>query len=322
MAKIYDIEIYLPPKKITNEELSILFPKWKPEKIYQKTGISLRAKSSKDQTAGDLAIEAAKKLFNKNSFNKDNIDLLIFIYQTPNQCLPSTSCEIHHALNLKSNCGTFDINQGCSGYIYGLYLASNIIDNGGAENVLVLTGDTYTKLISKNDASVAPIFGDGAAATLIGKDKPNISENSIGKFLFGTDGSKSDLLKCDFANLRKPKKNWKTLEMNGPGIMSFTLDKIPKLVNNYFETNSLTRSDFDYIIFHQANKFILEKLYKKLNLEDKGVICLEKYGNTVSSSIPIAIKDLNLFEAEKKLNILLVGFGVGLSWGITKVILN
>ena len=116
MAKIYDIEIYIPPKKLLMRNCQFYFQNGNLKK-FMKTGISLRSKSSKDQTAGDLAIEAAKKLFNKNSFNKDNIDLLIFISQTPNQCLPSTNCEIHHALNLKSNCGTFDINR-----MYRLYL--------------------------------------------------------------------------------------------------------------------------------------------------------------------------------------------------------
>lgn len=319
MTRIIDIEFHVPDEKITNFEISKRFPKWTPEKIFDKTGISKRGKSAPEETAADLAIIAAQRLLKRMSIDKNLINMLIFITQTPNQVLPSTSCEIHHTLGLNEKCGSFDINQGCSGYIYGLYLASNIIDNSSAEYILVLTGDTYTKLFSKNDSTLVPIFGDGASATLLGRDNKKIKNLSIEGFEFGTDGSKANYLNCEFGSLIKPKIEWKNLYMNGPGIMTFTLDTIPKVFNSYLNKYSININDIDYVIFHQANKFILERLYKKLNIRNKGVICLEDYGNTVSSSIPIAIKELDLFNNAKKYNILLVGFGVGLSWGMTKI---
>ena len=147
-------------EKITNDFLSDKFPKWTPENIY-KTGIKLRGKADKYTTAGDLAISASKNLFDKSEFNQ-KYWFLIFVTQTPNQSLPSTSCEIHAALGLNQNCGAIDVNQGCTGYIYGLNLASSLIDSGSAKYVLLLTGDTYTKLLDSKDQSVLPIFGDAA----------------------------------------------------------------------------------------------------------------------------------------------------------------
>ena len=301
--------------------MSDKFPKWTPEKIFEKTGIKERGKSAINETACDLAILASEKLFSKSEIDKNNIDTLIFVTQTPNQCLPSTSCEIHSFLGLSKNCGTFDVNQGCSGYIYGLFLANSLIESGSAKYVLLLTGDTYTKIIDPEDSSAMPLFGDGASASIIGPDFESSLNKSIGRFEFGTDGSKSSFLNCDFGGFRKMPSKWNSLYMNGPGVMTFTLDVIPKAINNFLENQGLNNNDIDLIFLHQANKFILERIYKKTNFLDRGVICLENFGNTVSSSIPIALANKINFGEKYKTNIkskiLLVGFGVGLSWGTT-----
>lgn len=315
MARILDINYYIPPDKITNQFLSKKFPKWTPENIFIKTGIRERGKAAEDVTAGDLAISAAKKLFENSDIKVDCIDMLIFVTQTPNQCLPSTSCEIHSELSLPEKCGAFDINQGCTGYIYGLNLASSLIDSGSAKYVLLLTGDTYTKLIDENDPSVNPIFGDGASASLIGPDLEN-SEKSIGEFEFGTDGSKARFLNCDFGGFRKIKEDWDNLYMNGAEVMTFTLKTIPNAINEYLDKYELTIQEIDLCVLHQANKFILDRLYMKTKINEKGVICLEKFGNTVSSSIPIALANNVNFKSERNIKILIVGFGVGLSWGL------
>ena len=317
MAKILDIDYFIPDDKITNEFLSKKFPKWNPESIFNKTGIKQRGKSSEDITAGDLAILASEKLFKKTIITKNKIDFLIFVTQTPNQCLPSTSCEIHEAIGLNQGCGALDVNQGCSGYIYGLNLASSLIDSGSAKYVLLLTGDTYTKLMDSNDPSVVPLFGDGASASIIGPETNTCNQSSIGKFEFGTDGSKASYLNCDFGGFRKTQINWKKLYMNGPGIMSFTLEVVPKAIDNYLKKNHLTKDEIDLLILHQANKFILDRLHNKTNFKEKGVICLEDYGNTVSSTIPIALVENVFLKLKKNMKILLVGYGVGLSWGIT-----
>ena len=318
MARILDINYYVPSHKITNDFLSKKFPKWTSEKIFNKTGISERGESSENTTAGDLAISAAKKLFESLQIEKKLIDMLIFVTQSPNQCLPSTSCEIHSKLGLSEKCGAFDLNQGCTGYIYGLNLASSLIDSGSAKYVLLLTGDTYTKLLDKEDPSVNPIFGDGASASLIGPDLNN-SEKSISKFEFGTDGSKANFLNCDFGGLRKRQEKWNKLYMNGPEIMIFTLRVIPRAIREYLVKYKLKLEEIDLFVLHQANKFILESLHKKTDINEKGIICLKKFGNTVSSSIPIALANNIDFKNKQNIKILLVGFGVGLSWGITTV---
>ena len=315
MAKILKISSHLPEDKITNEELSNRFKNWSSDKIFLKTGIKKRSKSKENETSADLAILAAKKVFDNFEISKEEIDMLIFVTQTQNQCLPTSACEIHNSLGLKTECGAFDINQGCTGYIYGLFLANNLINNKSIKNVLLLTGDTYTKLIDPNNASVSTIFGDGASATIIGEGE----KSSIGEFEFGTDGSKSSLIKCDFAGFRKSINKWESLYMDGANVMSFTLSEVPKAIYSYLKNSGKELKDYDHVIFHQANKFILERLYKKLGMSEKGLIHIENCGNTVSSSIPLAMEGLTNQVNKNELNILLVGFGVGLSWGITSV---
>tara|TARA_B100001989_G_C24550595_1_gene474298 strand:- start:5045 stop:5998 length:954 start_codon:yes stop_codon:yes gene_type:complete len=315
MAKILKIASYLPEDKITNEELSNRFKNWSPEKIFLKTGINKRSKSRENETSADLAILAAKKVFDNFEISKKEIDMLIFVTQTQNQCLPTSACEIHNSLGLKTECGAFDINQGCTGYIYGLFVANNLINNKSIKNILLLTGDTYTKLIDPYNASVSTLFGDGASATIIGQGE----KSAIGEFEFGTDGSKSGLIKCDFAGFRKSTNKWKSLSMDGANVMSFTLSEVPKAIYSYLKNSGKELKDYDHIVFHQANKFILERLYKKLGISEKGLIHIENCGNTVSSSIPLAMEGLTNQVNKNELNILLVGFGVGLSWGITSV---
>ena len=316
MAKIIKIASHLPEEKITNEKLSINLKNWSADKIYEKTGIKKRSKSKDNETAADLAILAAEKVFKISDIAKEEIDMLIFVTQTQNQCLPTSACEIHNSLGLKTECGAFDINQGCTGYIYGLFLANSLINNKSIKTVLLLTGDTYTKLLDPDNASVSTLFGDGASATIIVQEDNN---SSIGSFEFGTDGSKSGLIKCDFAGFRKSINNWGPLHMDGSNVMTFTLSAIPKAIYSYLKKTNSELKDYEYVIFHQANKFILERLYKKLGISEKGIIHLENCGNTVSSSIPLAMEEFTNRNNQNEVNILLVGFGVGLSWGITSV---
>ena len=318
MSKIIDIASYLPKKVLTNDELSERFINWNPEKIFKKTGIKFRHIAQDDQYSSDMAIAAANKLFDKTGFEKNNIDMIFLITQSQDQCIPSTSFKVHKELDLSESCGCFDINHGCTGYIYGLAMARSFISSKQCENILLLTSDTYSKLIDPNDSSLATLFGDGATATLIVADDK--IDDGIGKCYFGTNRKKKDLLNCRNLGLKKSINSQNKLFMDGPGILNFTLDKIPKFLLNYLEENNAKIDDYDHIIFHQANKFILEKLYKKINAGSKGLISLENTGNTVSSSIPMVLEEL-LSRNHKKRKILLGGFGVGLSWGFTNIVL-
>jgi 3-oxoacyl-[acyl-carrier-protein] synthase-3 len=328
---ISDISYYLPENILTNDELISSFSSsWTSEKILDKTGILERRISSKDETSSDLAYEAALCLFKKKNISPDDIDYLIFCSQTHDYILPSTSCILQNRLNLRNDIGAIDISLGCSGFIYSLSLSKSLIESGQVKNVLILTADTYSKFIHPRDKSVRTIFGDGAAATFV--DSVDSKSEFISKACLGTDGSGYKNLIVEDWLFRSPKSENSSIEiedefgnirtrdslfMNGSEIMAFSLNQIPKSVIKTLRDLNLNKEDIDFFVFHQANKFILEQLIKKLQIPSKKVpISLKYIGNTVSSSIPIA---LSLLIDQKKIQkgnkVMIVGFGVGYSWG-------
>ena len=324
-AFIKDIAYYLPPNTVTNEELVKEFPEWSVDKIADKVGV-LERRVVVDETATDLAVLAAEKLFAQNKVNKEEVDFVLFCTQSPDYKLPSSACIIQDHLGLSTKCGAFDFNLGCSGYEYGLAVAKGLIAAGVSNNVLLLTGETYNKYIHPKDKGNRTIFGDGASATIISTE--GFAE--IGEFCLGTDGSgaKNLIVKTRGARF-EDKANDLTFDeggnpissdhlfMDGQEIFMFTLVKVPKMMKEVLAKNNLQKEDIDLFVFHQANKYMLEHLRKKLKIdEDKFFVNLAKVGNTVSSTIPIALCDAR---DEHKLtgNVLLAGFGVGLSWGAT-----
>ncbi|MDI9445760.1 MAG: ketoacyl-ACP synthase III, partial [Planctomycetota bacterium] len=259
--------------------------------------------------------------------------------QEPDHFLPTTACLMQHRLGLPNSCGAFDFNLGCSGFIYGLSLARGLIETGEARNVLLLTGSTYSKFINPKDRVSRPLFGDGAAATLVRSvDQPSGGGPWIGPFVFGTDGSGGDLLMVPAGGLRMPAtaetaieqtdskggvRSKNQLYMHGPGVFSFSVDRVPPLVQELLDKAGLKRDDVDLYVFHQANKFMLERLRKQCGLNaDRFMIDMLDRGNTVSSTIPIALVDA---QTSGRLNhnarVMLVGFGVGLSWAATLAVL-
>lgn len=322
---IKDIAYYLPEKVVTNEDLVKDFPEWSVEKIADKVGVRER-RVVKEETATDLAICAAEMLFDKGLVQKKDIDFVILCTQSPDYKLPSSACIIQDKLGLSTNCGAFDFNLGCSGYEYGLAMAKGLIVGGVAKNVLLLTGETYNKYLHPRDKGNRTIFGDAATATVISTE--GFAE--IGDFVLGTDGSGAKYLIVKSGGARHP-ESFSDLEfdeggnplssdhlfMNGQEIFVFTLTKVPKMVKEVMAKNSLTMENVDLFIFHQANKYMLEHLRKKMKIEEsRFFVNLEKVGNTVSSTIPIAICDAKEQDLLKG-HVLLAGFGVGLSWGAT-----
>jgi 3-oxoacyl-[acyl-carrier-protein] synthase-3 len=329
-AYIKAIDYYLPQRVLTNEELIQDFPEWSVDKIIDKVGVNKRYIASENETATDMAMEAAKKLF-EQGVDKGKIDYVLFCTQSPDYFLPTSACIIQDKLGLSRDIGAIDFNQGCSGFIYGLSLAKGLILGNIAKNVLLLTAETYTKKLHERDKGNRTIFGDGASATLVSTD--GIAE--IGEFSLGTDGSGAEHLIIKTGAARNPEKS-NIVEfdennnpvspdyifMNGSEIFSFTLEAVPELVNKILKKNNIEKDAVDLFIYHQANKYMLEFLRKKSKIEsDKFYIFLSEVGNTVSSTIPIAIceamKNGNL---KKGMKSLLAGFGVGYSWG--GVILN
>ena len=319
MFRISEIEIYFPEKKVTNEDLQKEFPEWSPEKIFNKVGVKQRYTASAEETVLELAVKASEKLLKK--IDKNEIDFILFCTQSPDYHLPTTACILQDRLGLRKNIGALDFNLGCSGFVYGLSIAKGLIATGVAQNILLVTAETYTKYLRKSDKSNRTIFGDGAVATLIQKDEAK--ENF--QFILGTDGSGYDNLIVRNGGgrnrINKEDEAGNCLYMNGQNIFTFTVEKIPILVKEILEKNNLTKNDVDYYIFHQANAHILRRQREILDIpEEKFYINLEKYGNTVSSTIPIALKDaLETGKVKRGQKVMLIGFGVGLSWGATIV---
>lgn len=332
-AQISGISSYLPENKLGNEELAKVFSGWTPEKIERKLGIKTRPIVSEGETALDMAVKAGKKLFDAGICCPNEIDFVILCTQSPDYFLPTSACILQNELGIPNQCGAFDINLGCSGYIYSLAVCKGLIEAGLAKNILLITSETYSRYINKKDRASRPLFGDGATASLIKADSAALhSDERLGVFRFGTDGQGANLLMIPAGAQRMPKseetakeyadssgaiRTKNDLYMNGPGIFTFSIDRIPPLVDEYHQYCKKNGLEIDSYIFHQANKYMLDRLRDLCSLDEKKFFNnMLNRGNTVSSSIPIAIIDaLEEGVLKREQLALLVGFGVGLSWG-------
>ena len=235
-AAIGPITVHFPERVETNEELQAAYPGWDMDLIYEKTGIAQRFIAAEDECSSDLAVKAVQKLFAKHSVDPDSIDFLLLCTQTPDYPLPTTACLLQNRLGLRTSCGALDFNLGCSGYVYGLAMADGLIRTGSVNRVLLVTAETYSKFIHEDDRSLRTIFGDAATATLIdAADEPVLSG-----FRYGTDGSGADTLlvtkggnrPAEDAHRPRHRQRWKSdLYMDGPALISFTVDAVPQLVS-------------------------------------------------------------------------------------------
>jgi len=320
------ISYYLPEKILTNEQIAKDFPEWTVEKIDKKIGIKERHVTREDETASDLAVNAAERLFLNHEIDRSVVDYLIFVTQSADYYLPTTACLIQARLGLSNKITAFDVNLGCSGFVTGLSLAKAVILSGQAKNVLLLTAETYTKYLHDRDKSNRTIFGDGSAATLVSTD--GIAE--IGEFVTGTDGNGAEslIVKTGGARHRAPLNDLQfdefgnprssdNLYMDGPAILNYSLDSIPQLVVDVLEKNGLTMEEINLHVYHQANSFLANLERRKLRIPEDRYYCnIEGVGNTVSSTIPIALcmamKDGLIKDG---FNILSVAQGLGYTWG-------
>lgn len=316
-VQIKSIAYHFPIKTLNNKDLSRDFPDWDEAKIFNKTGVNIRYIAENNETSLDLAYQAAIKLFQKNICQPNDIDFILFCTQTPDYFLPTSACILQEQLNIPTNAGALDFNLGCSGYVYGLAIAKGLIYTKQAKNVLLLTAETYSKFIAHDNMSVRTIFSDAAAATLITSDN-STQGLTIGESIFGTDGKGAKNLIVSGGGLRSPDVP-PTLEMNGPKIFTFVSKTIPIAINQALNANKTQLHEVDLFIFHQANAYILEHLCKKIGIpQEKFVLSMSDCGNTVSSTIPIALERTYKSERIKPgMKILLVGFGVGYSWAST-----
>jgi 3-oxoacyl-[acyl-carrier-protein] synthase-3 len=328
-SKLVGLDYYLPERVLTNEDLEKEFPDWDSSKIESKIGIRQRHVVSEGETALDLAEKACLKVL--ANYDKTLIDFVILCTQSPDYFLPTSACILQNRLGLSENIGAYDFNLGCSGYIYGLAQAKGFIAAGIAKNVLVVVAETYSRHMYIKDVANRAIFGDGAAATIISAS----DTNHIHEFSLGTCGAGYENLIVRNGGMKNPTEETPEeieygtqsfytanhLYMNGPEIFNFTIDYVPKLVENTLAVNKLLLDDVDYFIYHQANKFMLNYLRGKNKIpKEKFYIDMTDTGNIVSATVPVGLKnaiDKGIVVPGQK--VMLVGFGVGYSWGATVI---
>lgn len=317
----------IPKNKIINRQYTSYFDADVVGEIVDKTGVEERRFATDSQTASDLCHAAATKLFEDNNIDKSEIDVLIFVSQTPDYRMPATSIHLQDRLGLSKSTAAFDISLGCSGFVYGLSVAYAYANMPHIRKVLLLDGETRSKVYHPKDRKTGFIFGDAAVAAIIEK-QPELGEAS---FSLNSDGSKSDLIRIDAGGYRQPSTpdtlkekvvdehgNIRTDEhgyMNGADVFNFVLREIPKNIKQTLKFADMSLEDFDYCVFHQANKFMNDYLAKKLKIDQSKVpSTIAKYGNTSSVSIPITIVDQLKDKMQGKKHLFLCGFGVGMSW--------
>jgi len=320
----------VPVRTLSNTKNSLLTSD-EANKFIQTTGIRQVHVSPPEICTSDLCFRAAQQLFDDLKIDKQDIDVLIFVSQTPDYILPITASILQNRLGLSKSCMAFDITLGCSGYVYGLSIIASILSSGKFRYGLLLAGDTISKVVSKNDKSTMPLFGDAGSATLV---KYDVDNNSTLKFGTGTDGGGFKAIIIPDGGARNPISSTSTelktydkgiersninLSLDGMDVFTFGISEVPRAVKEFMGQYNLADSDIDYYLFHQANLMMNEQIRKKLKIEPTKVpYSLSDFGNTSSATIPITIVS-QLYEYNRAPKLLLCGFGVGLSWATAYV---
>lgn len=310
------IASHLPERVLGNAEL-VARHGFEPAFLEGKLGIKQRHIAGAEESVSDMAVAAAERLFASTGFDRGQIGLVVLCTQNPDYRLPTTADLVQDRLKLPSTTAAFDINQGCSGYIYGLAIATSMMRAHGIGAGLLITAEAYSKVMSEADRNTTPLFGDGAAATLLLPGAPG----RIGRFTFGSDGSGARDLIVRAGGSRHPAMACAgegALHMNGRAIFNFMMRRVPADVAACLAANGLCGEDIDLFVFHQASRFMLETLAREMHVDLARVpVVMEQFGNTVSSTIPMAIEKLGGIAGLAGKRLLLSGFGVGLSWGST-----
>jgi len=326
-ARIHGVEYSLPRRVVTNDEIATAHPQWKMAQVARRTGVLQRHFAASNETALDLSHEACRLLLEATGTSPDRVEALIVCTQTPDFVMPPNACLLQDRLGLAKNVAAFDLTLACSGYIYGLFLAKALIESGALETVILVTADTYSRLISADDRGPYALFGDGAAATLL-----VAGETGLGEFVLGTDGSLGSAFSVPGGGARNPRsestshlaadrngnlRSQEHIHMDGPGVLAFVQREVPGAVDCVLKKAGTSLSAVDLVLFHQASQVALDYLEEVLGIPPaKTFRNLERVGNTVSASLPMLLSDARRAGRLKDGDlVLLVGFGVGLSWG-------
>jgi len=332
-AYIKHISYYLPEKRLTNEELAAIFPTYSIDTLLKKTGIRERRIAADGEIASDMAIKASEMLFSESNVNRSEIDFIILTSQFLDYKTPTTTSIIQEKLQLKKSVGSFDINIGCTGFIYSLSVAKGLIETNQVKNVLLLSADPICSSLHPKDRGSRVLLGDAGSAVLISGRE----DKGIGQFTFGTDGSKNDMIKMMVGGFRYPYTSNPDLSevedeygnitspahfnMRGSDVLEAILESIPNHLKELLSKSNMDIDDIDFFIFHQANAYLLDVL-RKINKipKHKFIVDMEYTGNTVSCTIPIALKNaLDKSQIKKGDTVMLVSFGVGMSLASTIV---
>lgn len=314
-CRIAGVSSCVPSRIIDNVNDNKDFPKDEVRKVVAIAGVRKRRVSDGKICSSDLCLNAAKELLAKLNWEKNSVDALIMVTQSPDYFLPSTSCLLHRDLGLSDGCATFDVGLGCSGYPYGLWLASMMI-NSGLNRVLLLHGETPSLFTSSDDRATSMLFGDAGTATAVEKD----TSAEPWYFKLHTDGSGFDDLIIPaggFRNRFEDNRREHFLHMDGSGLFNFTIKRVPPLISRILEMSGLEVDDVDYYVLHQSNQFMMKHIAKKCGLPvERTPIILDEYGNSGGPSVPLTItQSFCKAKISKKLSLMLIGYGVGLSWG-------
>lgn len=327
--RISGIQTAVPKECIEISSFMDVFGEETVKKSMNMTGVKKVRQSHDKQTASDLGYVAAKALINRMQIDIDTIDGIVFVSLSPDYFRPQTGCVLQKRLGISDKCAVFDISSGCSGFMYGLQTACSIMSCSDMKKIILITAETVRKTACTNDKSTILLFGDGASALLLEKD--DTSNDSI-KGMLKSDGNRYTSIVIPaggFRNKDASKKpylcedgNEKTnyhLHMEGTDVFNFAVFDIPKTIKEFMGKSSEAIKDYDYFVFHQANAFISKQLIKRFKIpKDRMLMSIEEYGNTSSASIPITLSHNFQFDnSNEKKRVLMCGFGVGLSWGVS-----
>jgi 3-oxoacyl-[acyl-carrier-protein] synthase-3 len=313
-ARIIGTGRYLPDKVLTNADLE-RFVDTSDEWIRGRTGICERRVAAEDQTTGDLAEQAARIALDDAGVDPSEIDLLILGTTTPDVIFPSTACLVQHRLGI-GECGAFDVNAACSGFIYALSIATQFIEAGAARKVLVIGAETLTRMLDWSDRSTCVLFGDGAGAAVLAADEePGVLSTHI-----HANGGHADLLKVDVGVSRgfKPEaRGGVAVHMKGNEVFKVAVNTLGRIVDETLAFNNMDKHDLDWLIPHQANLRIIKATAKKLDMPmDRVVVTVDKHGNTSAASVPMALDEaVRSGRIRRGDSMLLEAFGGGFTWG-------
>lgn len=319
----------VPSTKVFNKDLISIMNEEDVAKMIESVGILERRICNEEVFASDLCYKAAKKLLEDNEIDPSTIDILLFMSQGADYRIPATSCILQNRLGLSKNCAAMDLSLGCSGYVYGLSAAMAYASMDGINRVLLLDGEAFSKIVNPNDKVNVPLYGDAGTATLV--EKGNFDDSV---FILYTDGEGEEAVKIP-AGMRVPitnesleiteredgnKRNDLQVYMDGMAVFNFALRVVPKGVKELMKVTGNELDKIDYLIFHQSNKFMTDFFIKKLKFDSNKVpYCIEKFGNTSSASIPLTIVSELGRKLDESAQIVMCGFGAGLSWGTALV---